>query len=37
MRPLLFDAAHGYGSLREGVHVGALGDVECSRSRARSP
>jgi dTDP-4-amino-4,6-dideoxygalactose transaminase len=26
--PLLFDAAHGYGSLREGVHVGALGDVE---------
>lgn len=26
--PLLFDAAHGYGSLREGVHVGGLGDVE---------
>lgn len=25
---LLFDAAHGYGSLRDGVHVGALGDVE---------
>lgn len=26
--PLLFDAAHGYGSRREGVSVGALGDVE---------
>lgn len=25
---LVFDAAHGYGSLRGGVHVGALGDVE---------
>ena len=25
---LLFDAAHGYGSLRDGVHVGALGDDE---------
>ncbi|MBK8976971.1 MAG: DegT/DnrJ/EryC1/StrS aminotransferase family protein [Planctomycetes bacterium] len=26
--PLVFDAAHGYGSWREGVAVGALGDVE---------
>jgi dTDP-4-amino-4,6-dideoxygalactose transaminase len=26
--PLLFDAAHGYGSIRAGVHVGGLGDVE---------
>ncbi len=26
--PLLFDAAHGYGSKRAGVQVGALGDVE---------
>jgi dTDP-4-amino-4,6-dideoxygalactose transaminase len=26
--PLLFDAAHGYGSLREGQHVGGLGDAE---------
>lgn len=25
---LLFDAAHGYGSIRDGVHVGAFGDVE---------
>ncbi|MHC5064363.1 MAG: DegT/DnrJ/EryC1/StrS family aminotransferase [Planctomycetota bacterium] len=25
---LLFDAAHGYGSIREGVKVGGLGDVE---------
>lgn len=25
---LMFDAAHGYGSLRAGTHVGALGDVE---------
>lgn len=25
---LLFDSAHGYGSLRDGVHVGALGDAE---------
>ncbi|GAA4965531.1 DegT/DnrJ/EryC1/StrS family aminotransferase [Kineococcus glutinatus] len=25
---LAYDAAHGYGSLRDGVHVGALGDVE---------
>jgi dTDP-4-amino-4,6-dideoxygalactose transaminase len=25
---LLFDAAHGYGSIRDGVHVGGLGDVE---------
>ncbi len=26
--PLLFDAAHGYGSKRAGVHVGGIGDVE---------
>ena len=25
---LLFDAAHGYGSIRDGVHVGGLGDCE---------
>ena len=25
---LAFDAAHGYGSLRDGAHVGTLGDIE---------